>query len=81
MENEEKVVMLGLDFEARELLQFVDDQVVASYREGYAAGKKAEQEKRAEFWLEVKHHCIELSWCVFWSCVFAVILILAERWQ
>jgi len=55
MDNDAKVINLGLDFDAREFMQFLEDEAVASYREGYAAGKKAEKEARRVFWRNVRN--------------------------
>ena len=54
MENEKQQVTLGLDFDAREFMQFLEDEAVSSYREGFESGKKFEQEKRRVAWEKVK---------------------------
>ena len=74
MDSDKQVVSIGLDFEAREFMQFLEEQVVASYREGYAAGQKVEQEKRRAAWSKVREGAIGLLWTAILS--FAVVVFL-----
>ena len=74
MDSDKQVVSIGLDFEAREFMQFLEDEAVASYREGYAAGQKVEREKRRAAWSKVREGAIGLLWTAILS--FAVVVFL-----
>ncbi|HEV2521067.1 MAG TPA: hypothetical protein VGT24_01690 [Candidatus Acidoferrales bacterium] len=76
MENDKQMVTIGLDFDAREFMEFLEQEAVASYRTGYAVGRRAEREKRRIFWRKV--------WAEarIWLCAVAVgfALALALGW-